>query len=339
MNETKEPKNLRTEPKNGRTRSLVFQFFRSFVLSFFSSSVFLISTPTALAGAADRIVAVVNEEIVTESDVLSQMSALLRDEDPPADSAQARQMQQAVLQRLIDERLILQEAKRLGLTVGSDEVAERLRDIRARFERDEEYAAMLKESGLTEEQLKLKLRQQLLVQKAIDAKIRSRVLVSPAELTGPDAQASGQAGEEVLAQHLLIRVTKERPAEQALAMATQLQERLRSGESFEELARTYSEDPHAQDGGRLGWVRHGELLPELDEALFALRDGECSAPIKSPLGFHLVKLLERRSLSEEQAAASRREAEQRLYQDKFAKAMTQWLQELRRRAYIELMDE
>jgi len=302
----------------------------------------LLTVPAALAGAADRIVAVVNEEIITESDVLSQMSALLHDEDPPADAAQAHQMRQAVLQRLIDERLIIQEAKRLGVTVGSEEVADRLRDVRARFERDdEEYAAMLKESGLTEEQLKLKLRQQLLVQKAIDAKIRSRVVVSPAELTGAASLASNraQAGEEVLAQHLLIRVTKERPAEQALAMATQLHERLRSGESFEELARTYSEDPHAQEGGRLGWVRHGELLPELDEALVALRPGESSAPIKSALGFHLVKVLQRRSLSEEQAAASRQEVEQRLYQDKFTKAMTQWLQELRRRAYIQLMDE
>jgi len=286
-------------------------------------------------------VAIVNDEIVTESDLLSQLSALLHDEDPPAAAAQAQQMRQAVLQRLIDERLIIQEAKRMGVTVGSDDVAERLRNIRARFERDEEYAAMLKESGLTEEQLKLKLRQQLLVQKAIDTKIRSRVLVSPAELTGASGLASNsaQAGEEVLAQHLLIRVTKERPAEQALAMATQLHEQLRSGASFEELARAYSEDPHAQEGGRLGWVRHGELLPELDETLFALRDGECSAPIKSALGFHLVKVLERRSLSEEQAAASRRETEQRLYQDKFTKAMTQWLQELRRRAYIQLMDE
>lgn len=297
--------------------------------------------PEADAGAADRIVAVVNEEIITESDVLSQMSALLHDEDPPADAAQAHQMRQAVLQRLIDERLIIQEAKRMGVTVGSEEVADRLRDVRARFQHDEEYAAMLKESGLTEEQLKLKLRQQLLVQKAIDAKIRSRIVVSPAELTGAAGLASNraQAGEEVLAQHLLIRVTKERPAEQALAMATQLHERLRSGESFEELARTYSEDPHAQEGGRLGWVRHGELLPELDEALIALRPGEFSAPIKSTLGFHLVKVLERRSLSEEQAATSRREMEQHLYQDKFSKAMTQWLQELRRRAYIQLMDE
>ena len=304
----------------------------------------LLTVPAAFAGPADRMVAIVNDEIVTESDVLSQMSALLHDEDPPADAAQAHQMRQAVLQRLIDERLITQEAKRMGLTVGSEEVAERLRDIRARLERDEDYAAMLKESGLTEEQLKLKLRQQLLVQQAIDVKIRSRVVVSPAELTGPDAPAgsagaSGQAGEEVLVQHLLIRVTKERPADQASALATQLHDRLRSGESFEELARTHSEDPHAQEGGRLGWVRHGELLPELDEALLALRTGECSAPIKSALGFHLVKVLQRRSLSEEQAAASRREVEQRVYQDKFAKAMTQWLQELRRRAYIQLMDE
>ena len=301
----------------------------------------LLTVPAAFAGATDRIVAVVNEEIITESDALSRMSALLHDEDPPADAAQARQMRQAVLQRLIDERLIIQEAKRMGVTVGLDDVAERLRDIRTRFERDEEYAAMLKESGLTEEQLKLKLRQQLLVQKAIDAKIRSRIVVSPAELTGTTSLASNraQAGEEVLAQHLLIRVTKERPADQALTVATQLHERLRSGESFEELARTYSEDPHAQEGGRLGWVRHGELLSELDEALLALQAGEFSAPIQSALGFHLVKVLERRSLSEEQAAASRRETEQRLYQDKFTKAMTQWLQELRRRAYIELMDE
>jgi peptidyl-prolyl cis-trans isomerase SurA len=249
-------------------------------------------------------------------------------------------MRQAVLRRLIEERLIAQEAKRMKLAVGSDEVAERLRAIRQRLETPEAYEQMLREASLSEEQLKQQIREQLLAQKAIDRQVRSKLMVSPYELAKASASATVlNPGEEVRASHLLIRVGAARPAAHASALITQLHERLRRGEAFETLAREYSDDPHAEAGGALGWVRQGELLPELDEALFRLKPGELSEPIQTRLGFHLVKVLERRNISELEAAEAHQRLVQRVYQAKFAEALTQWLEELKQQAYIQILDE
>lgn len=301
----------------------------------------LVCASASAAAPSDRIVAVVNEDVITESDVLSHMNALLQEAPLPKNEEEAAQMRRIVLLRLLEERLILQEAKRMGVSVRSEDVARRIEQIRERLGSQAEYEQMLRESGLSEEQLKQKVRQQLMSQQAIDEKIRSRLLVSPAEV----AKVAGvgvpgaKAGEEVLVQHIMIRAGEGRSPAEALALAAQLRERLRHGEPFEALARKHSEAPGADEGGSMGWVHQGQLMPELDAAVFSLQPNEYSEPIKTRLGFHLLKVLERRRLSEEEAAGSRRDIEQKIYQDKFANAMAAWLNELREKAYLHVIDE
>ena len=296
--------------------------------------------------AGNRIVAVVNEEIITEWDVHVRMSALLEDgEVPPADPEQASAFRQAVLDRLVEERLIIQEAKRLGLTVEPEEVAERVQALHREFAPKERFEQMLREAQLTEEKLKTKLREQLLMQRAIDGQVRATITVSPAELqqaraSAPPAEASpSHDKEEVLAAHLLIRVSEERPVEEARQLIDQLAQRLLAGEAFESLARVYSEGPHAEEGGRLGWVKPEEMLPELAAALSTLPPGQISKPIQSALGFHLVKVLDRRQTSPEDSPDDQEAVHRRLYQQKFSGAMRAWLHTLKRGAYIQVMDE
>ena len=297
----------------------------------------------AWAEVTNRIVAIVNDEVITEGDVASHMVALLRQHDLPDPTAEeAGQMRRAVLVRLIEERLIVQEAKRLGLAVAAEEVAERLRAIRQQVGTPEQYQQMLRETQLTEEQLKNKLRDQLLAQNAIDRQVRSRIVISPSELAslnGSQPSASSDPGEEIRADHLLVRVTEQRSPDAARAVINQLHDRLQKGEAFEALAREYSEGPDTQDGGLMGWVHPGELLPELDAVLFQLQPGELSAPIQSRLGFHLVKIVERRSRSADEAADSREQLERQLYQQKFNKALETWLADLKAKAYLQLIDE
>lgn len=296
------------------------------------------------AAETNRMLAVVNEEVITEGDLNARLSAFLKQQDDPTlDGAQAAQMRQAVLQRLIEERLIIQEAKQMPIGVSADEVAERLKAVRKQFEPRERYDAMLQDARMTEEQLRTKIREQLLVQRAIDQHVRSTIVVSPSELRGVEASAppapeTDAAPEEVQAYHLLIRVTPERSAAEAEALAHALYEQLLHGADIKELAVRYSEDPQAHDGGMLGWVPRGQLLPELDEVLFRLQPGELSAPIKTRLGFHLVKVVQRRQ-GRAPAAAERDGGLEQLYQEKFVKAMREWIDRLKEHAYIQVMDE
>ncbi|MBI2884672.1 MAG: peptidylprolyl isomerase [Candidatus Omnitrophica bacterium] len=286
----------------------------------------------------DRIAAVVNDDVITDGDVQVRVAALMERTD--ADGASPRgaetAMRSAVLQRLIEERLMLQEAKRLGLTASSQEVAERLDRIRQQLKTEDAFTAMLREEGLTEEHLKQELRDQILIQRAIEREVRAKIVVSPGEIDGALSRhgVEAEGGEEAQVRHLLVRVTPERPVEEARELATHLYERLHRGALFEELARTYSDDPHAHEGGLLGWVRPGQLLPELDAAIASAPAHEATPPVQTRLGFHLMMVEERRHVQADDAAASRRQVEDQVYQEKFREVLAGWLQRLQRKAYI-----
>jgi peptidyl-prolyl cis-trans isomerase SurA len=300
----------------------------------------------APAGATNRIVALVNDEVITEGDIAIRMSGLLQDEGlDRIEPGQAAALREAVVQRLLEERLILQEAKRLGLRVPSEDVLDRLKGIRERVGGEERYKLMLAQLSLNEEQFKIKLREQLLVQEAIDQQVRAKITVTPAELaqakTAPEPSPEPSAPvEEVEAYHLLIRVTDQRSAEDARALAEQLYQRMMEGADFAELAQQHSEGPHAESGGSLGWLRPGELLPELDDVLFRLQPGDVSSPLQTRLGYHLLMVTQRRPVADGAPARDPRPpAEARLYQDKYATALRKWIDGLRQKAYIELLND
>ena len=294
------------------------------------------------ADTANRIVAVVNDDVITEADVTSRVSELL-DAQPPnaANAPDAADVHQAMLRHLIEQRLILQEAKRLNITVEADDIDDRLEKTREKFDSDEAFTAALTQSALTREGLKEQIRQQLMVDRLIDATVRSTISVSPQEVAKelerhPEV---AKAGDRVRASHILIRVTDARPEAKARALAEDLHRQLSRGADFAQLAKRYSEGPHADSGGSMGWVAQGELLPELDQALFNLEPGQLSDPIKTRLGFHLVRVDERRTATSLSLLEANTAVYQQLYELKFKEALRRWLAELLRKAYIEIIPE
>lgn len=293
----------------------------------------------ALAETINRIVAVVNDEVITEADVDEPLSTLLDEQGLPPADPQSGALRQAVLRRLIEHHVILQEARREGIEVGPEEIAERFEDIRRRFDSDEAFQQSLQDARFSRERLKEQAREQLMVERLVNAKVRSAITVSPQEVARElgDHPELAKAGDRVRASHLLVRVNAARPVEKARALSEDLQRRLSQGADFSDLARRYSEDPHAEDGGTMGWVAQGELLPELDAALFGLKDGDVSGLIQTRLGFHLVKVHERRTASSLSITEANQAVYQQLYQSKFREAFSRWLSGLLRRAYIEVI--
>lgn len=293
----------------------------------------------AFAETSNRIVAIVGDEVITEADVGGQLDALL---SAPPDAALSEvptgEMQRAVLIHLIEQRLLLQEAKRIGLTVSGEELADRVEALRRRLGSEERLQQLLAEAGLSREGLKEQLTEQLLVKKVVDVAVRSKITVSPREVAEELEQHPGadEAGEQLDVSHILVRVNESRSEEEAKARIHAVAEALAAGGDFVKLAREYSEDPHAQQGGAMGWVRPGFLMPELDQGAFSLEEGAVSAPIRTPLGFHIVKVNARRTLSSLSALAAKQAVQEQLFQRKFEAALTRWLTALKRRAYIEI---
>jgi peptidyl-prolyl cis-trans isomerase SurA len=155
------------------------------------------------------------------------------------------------------------------------------------------------------------------------------------KLLEADASGGRHVVEQTHVEHILVKAESGREDE-ARARAESLRRRIQAGEDFHELARTHSDDPgSAVKGGDLGWVTGGEVVPQFAQAMQALPVGELSEPVQSSFGFHLIRVLERRS--QDDTEAYRRAHARDLLRQRRAEEMTQaWIQRLRDEAYVEL---
>lgn len=136
------------------------------------------------------------------------------------------------------------------------------------------------------------------------------------------------------ASHILIKVTPAMTEERALERLRQLRHRIEMGEDFEELARLYSEDASAPQGGDLGWLSPGETVPAFEQAMNALQPGQVSEPVLSQFGWHLIRVDDRREKDMEDEYR-RMQARQTLFQRRVEPAFEDWLSQLRGQAYID----
>jgi peptidyl-prolyl cis-trans isomerase SurA len=141
------------------------------------------------------------------------------------------------------------------------------------------------------------------------------------------------------ARHILVKTNEIVSEEDARRRLQGLRERIAAGADFAELARLNSEDGTAARGGELGWVYPGDTVPEFERAMNALAPGEVSAPVRTPFGFHLIEVQERRA-ADVSAERQRLLARQALRERKADEAYQEWLRQLRDRTYVELrLDE
>lgn len=159
-----------------------------------------------------------------------------------------------------------------------------------------------------------------------------------------DRRNLAQADEKNIVQqtrvrHILLKVTPTMTAEAAKKKLTELKERLdNKAAKFEELARLFSNDGSATKGGDLGWLYPGDVVPEFETAMNALKPGEVSGVVESPYGFHLIELVERKT--DDQTKEKKRAAARQVIRDrKLAEATEDWLRQVRDRAYVEFRDE
>jgi len=249
----------------------------------------------------DRIVAVVNEDVITQNDLNERVALVVRQlqrqgaQLPPAD-ALARQ----ILERMINDRIQLQLAKENGIKVDDvtlDRTIERiaaennmpLADFRAALERD----------GVKYSRFREDIRNEILIARLRENEVDNTVVVTDAEVETELARESKQAtgDSEYQLSHILVAVPPQATADQIEARrrrAIQALEALRRGANFAQIAAQFSDAPDALQGGSLGWRAAGRLPTLFLEVLERMKPGDVSDILKSPNGFHIVKLVEKR---------------------------------------------
>ena len=250
----------------------------------------------------DRVVAVVNNEAVTQYDVEEQKRVVLSQMReakvaPPAADALEKQ----VLERLVTERAMLQFAKESGIKV-DDQTVERtiLRIAQDNKVSPEEFRKLLEREKIPYAKYREDIRREVTMQRIREREVDSRVSVSDAELDSYLATIAAQAGGETEYQisHILVSVPEQASPEQINARARRAGEALaqvKSGKEFKEVAAAFSDAPDGIKGGDLGWRTPARLPVVFVEAVKGMKNGEVSPVLRSPGGFHVIKLVDSRN--------------------------------------------
>jgi peptidyl-prolyl cis-trans isomerase SurA len=267
----------------------------------------LIAAPLA-AQRLDGIAAVVNDEVVLQSDVEEQLYLFMMRAQAEPDSTVADTLRRQILNQLIDEKLIVAEAKRQAVTVPDVEVNKQVdqavREAKERMGSAEAFQAQLAKENLTEAKLrdkyKAEVRRQMLAQRLVQKQI-ARKTVSQAEAEAyfkAHPEKFPQLPGEVHVAVIQIPVTPDSARDlKARAEANRIRQRLVGGEKFAKVAAEVSDDPgSARSGGDLGYFIRGQMDPEIEDAAFSQKIGVVSAPIRSSFGYHLLEVLDRDTL-------------------------------------------
>ena len=289
----------------------------------------------------DRIVAIVNNDAITLAE-LQESIVMFRQESRQQASLSDEELGRQFLTRLIDNRLQLQEAERDRIVVDeielNDEITERMKRFGAKT--IEEFEALVKGQGLTVEAVRKRLRDSLRVTKVVRRRVTLRVSVTDPEITQyiEENRPKLETSLSYHAGHILIVSANDSDAswEAARIRADMIRTQVVDGGDFAELAKQNSRDASAKDGGDLGTLHRGELSPEIEGQILALRPGEVSRPYKSPLGYHVFRLESKESLDGEALQRVRQQVREILYREKYEARMEAWIKEIKQRAIIEV---
>jgi len=306
----------------------------------------------------DRVVAVVNDEIVMLSEWDEAYDAVLKTMPPgeSRDPGKMTELRQRLLENLIRDRLVSQEADKQKVTVKDEQVESAVKDLRDRNFGGNAVAfeQALRQEHLLLDDLKDRLRSQLKQQVLVQKEVQSKIAVSDAEVEEYFKAHAPELAEpeERRARHILFAVPERaKPSEaakvEARARATRLE--IAGGASFEDKAKEISDDAATKErGGDLGWIKKGELVSALEDALFSLKPGEFSAVLRAPTGYEILKLDEvkggkARGLNEKTSVDGRdvtvREVVKARLQDvRYRDAFEEWTKRLRGGATVILKD-
>ncbi len=313
----------------------------------------LIWGPVSLqAEIVDRCVAVVNNDTITLSEVNEAGKPLFQRvvEQAPLEQREEamQQARKTVIEKLIDKKILIQEAKRYHIKVSDEELDKALQRILEKNHTTmEQFRKEMETMGLNEQQYKEDLRDQILSSKLVNIAVRSKVIIPEEKIIDYyDMHFTEQVGDGGY-YILQIGCTWDKNAadqKAARKAARKKAERVHSlavgGEDFKKLAHEYSDLPSAIDGGDIGVFREDEMATSMRDAVVKLSPGQVSSIVETPSGYQIFKLLssqEGQIITKVPYESVKEEIRQTLYQQEMQKLYKNWIKEMRDQAYIKIL--
>jgi len=280
----------------------MIQFFKPLLLSLLlASNMLMAATNTDSAVKMDRIIAVVDQSVITEqelTDRIKTVNAQLEKQGtalPPAET-----LQKQILERLIVDSLQLQLANQSGIKVDDTQLDKTIDRIASQNKLTvDEFKKALEADGLTMRKFREDIRSEITIARLRERDVDNKITVSDGEIDNYlTTQANrGDEQDEFEIAHILVRSPEDSSPddlEKVRAKTEKAMQELSSGKDFAQVSASYSDAPNALEGGKLGWKNSTQIPALFLDALKSMQMGEISQPLRSPNGFHILKLTNRR---------------------------------------------
>lgn len=291
----------------------------------------------------DRVVATINGEVITWSELRKRIELenknLLKDLTGEAREKKTNEIEAPFLNNMIDLKLQLQAARRLGFGVGIAETDAAVAEIMRKYNlTDESLAESLKAEGFDMEEYKNQLAEQILLTKVVRYEVKTSIVIGDKQIREyyEVNKEKYRKGEKVRIRLIFFAGDAKDNLQKTdiEAKAGEVMQMIEAGEDFAKIASEFSEDASKEVGGDLGYISRGSVLKEIEDVVFDMKSGEVSKPFWSSVGLHIVKLEDRTEGSE--VKEIRDEIKGILFEEAFKLKLEEWVKKLREEAYIEI---
>ncbi len=308
-------------------------------------ALFLLLPSVGQARVVEKIVALVGSDIILQSEVEDRAAPMMADiaaiSNPSQRAARAAAVRRQILERMVDEQLLVQEAADLKISISSEEVDRSIEQIKKDYGLDEaQLREELRKQGMSLAAYRQNTKREILKYRVINIAVGSKVSVSDADVHSYYERHMQAANLQVRASHIFLAIPEGADAASAQEreeQAKKLLQRAQSGEDFARLAREYSEDPATRsEGGDLGWFGKDILPKPIEELVFSMKVDEVRGPVRADRGFHVIKLLGRRAQDPKPLAEVRDQIRGQLRQREMERQTKNFLSELRKKTLVDI---
>ncbi|MBW2646421.1 MAG: peptidylprolyl isomerase [Deltaproteobacteria bacterium] len=308
----------------------------------------LFSSSPAQGELLDRIVAMVNNDIIILSDLdemyLPYANRIRADGYAPEKEKEFLfEARKEILNRLIEQKLADQEISAKKIRVSDDEVDNAVERVKnENFCTEEELVKILAGDGYTLKDYRALLREQILRSKLVNREVKSKIVVTEHEIrecyNEHQESYKGKIRYHIASLFLMVSPSDdEGQVEAVIRRGENIIKRIRGGLRFEDAAKEFSEAESAANGGDLGFFTLDELTPALKDVVQGLQPGEISPVLRTPAGIQIIKLVKKEDMPGKSFEEAKAEIHRRLFQSVVDKKYEEWVQGLRERAYIKIM--
>ena len=289
----------------------------------------------------DRILIVVNDEVVTQREFDRVFIPIKKNIELKFSGleleAKLKEAEDGVKDHLINAKLATSLAKKKKIAIDEEELKRRIETIKKTYyPSEQEFLMALNDRGTNMSEFEKEIREQMLAQKLIQDEVSSTIVVTPGEIKEFYDEKIDEliAPKQAMVRTIMMRKQEERSDVDSKKKMEKVRKKVKKTDDFSSLAMEVSEGPYAENGGDMGYIAVGQTVPEIDSVIFALKPGEVSEIVETPIGYHIFVVQEIKESRTLELAEVDEFLREQIFMKRFQEGLVKYLAEKRKEAYI-----